>query len=155
MKKILKIAILFLAVAMLPACSAQRRAERKVRRAVELCPELVQMKAHPIDTVLTVPAFTDRAEVPVMAVLLCDSVVTRTDHGKMTLKVDREDGMLTVEFTADTQEVPYKDTLFYSQVTVEKKETRTGWTSKDRISLWTCCFLLGVAIALRFLREKD
>ena len=113
------------------------------------------MKAHPIDTVLTVPAFTDRAEVPVMAVLLCDSVVTRTDHGKMTLKVDREDGMLTVEFTADTQEVPYKDTLFYSQVTVEKKETRTGWTSKDRISLWTCCFLLGVAIALRFLREKD
>lgn len=64
MKTSLKIFLLAVALIVMNGCSAQRRAERLVRRAVALCPELVQVKAHPIDTVLTAPGFADMARVP-------------------------------------------------------------------------------------------
>ena len=155
MRNIFKILLFCIAFVMVSGCSAQRRAERKVRRAVELCPELVQMKAHPIDTVLSSPGFTDHAEIPIGAVLVCDSIVARTEHGRLTVRVDREEGTLRTDFTADPQLVSYRDTLYYGQVTVQPKKSGGGWTSADRISLWICCFLLVVVLAMRFLREKD
>lgn len=155
MRNIFKILLFCIAFVLVSGCSAKRLAERKVRRAVELCPELVQLKAHPIDTTLTAHAFTDHTEVPIMSVLLCDSIITRTDHGKVTLRVDREEGTLKVDFTADPQQVRYQDTIQIREVTVRPKEKGTGWTSEDRISLWTCIFLLGAAVAMWLLRDKE
>ena len=64
MKTLLKTLLLCAALAVMSGCSAQRRAERHVRKAVALCPELVQAKAHPIDTALTVPAWADCTTLP-------------------------------------------------------------------------------------------
>ena len=42
--------ILFLMSLVLCACDANRRAQRRIRRITEQCPELLSVQAHPIDT---------------------------------------------------------------------------------------------------------
>ena len=145
MKTSLKIAVLCVALATMTACSAQRRAERLVRRAVALCPELVQVKAHQIDTVLTTPVWADCAQVPLPKVLQGDTVYAATDHGTVLVSLCQSDSTLRVGFVAAPQKIHYQGTIDYAQVTVEPKP-------KKGTSFWShfalCLFGLGLGIAL-------
>ena len=153
MKTSLKIAFLAFALVVMTGCSAQRRAERMVRRAVNLCPELVQLKAHTIDTVLTAPAFTDMAVVPLAQVLTADTIYAATDHGTVVVSLRQSDSALRVGFVAAPQEVHYRDTIRYSQVNItgESPEVRRSrnWTS---FLLWVAGVGLGAVLVLVFFR---
>lgn len=139
------IKILFLAVIMaaISACSAQKRAERHIRRAVELCPELAQMKAHIVDTVLTAPAFADVTTVPMVEVMQGKTVYAPTTHGTVIVKL-RPDSTLKVGFEAAPMPVHYQDTISYAQVVMPQTEATT---SHGSAWMWIGCFLLGVIIS--------
>lgn len=126
MKTSLKILILTVALAAMVSCSTTRRAERLVRRAVALCPELVQTKAHPIDTVLAVPTYTDWAVVAFPQVLQGDTLFAATDHGTVAVSLCVADSTLSVGFVAAPQEIHYKDTVQYEQVTISPAQKRGG-----------------------------
>ena len=152
MKTILKIAVLFVALATMTACSAQRRAERLVRRAVALCPELVQMKAHTIDTVLTVPAWADCARVPLPKVLQGDTVYAATDHGTVLVSLCQSDSTLQVGFVAAQQEIHYQDTVEYQEVSVEQAASRRGSSFWAYFALSLLGLLSGIALCFFLFR---
>lgn len=119
----LKIALLGLGIALVSACSAcsaQKRAERRVRRAVADCPELVQMKVHPIEGTAIAPAFADVAHVPLRPVVDGDTLYAATEHGTVAVSLRWSDSALRVGFVAAPREVRYTDTLLYSQVALPK-----------------------------------
>lgn len=145
MKTSLKIAFLFVAIFVMCGCSAQKRAERLVRRAVNLCPELVQMKAHTIDTVLTMPAWADCADVPLPEVLKGDTFYAATTHGTVVVSLRQSDSALRVGFVAAQQEIHYRDTVNYAEVTVEPQPQK-GTSFWSHFAL--CLFGLGLGIAL-------
>ena len=116
MKTSLKILLFGLTLVVMTACSAEKRAARRVRRAVALCPELVQTKAHLVDTVLTAPAFADAAIVPLNAVLEHDTVYQAAGHGTFVVSLRPTDSTLRIGFIAMPQEVRYRDTVRYAQV---------------------------------------
>ena len=144
MKTSLKIFLLAVAMAAMPACSAQKRAERHVRKAVALCPELVQVKAHPIDTVLTAPGYADCTLVPMGEVLKGKTIFAATNHGTVVVGPIQADSTLRVGFIAAPQKVRYQDTISYSQVAVVT-DPQAGHRSA---AVWrSICFtLLGVVI---------
>ena len=126
MKTSLKIFLLAVALIVMSGCSAQRRAERLVRRAVALCPELVQVKAHPIDTVLTAPGFADVTTVPMEAVLQYDTIYAATDHGTVVVSLSDTDSSLRVGFVAAPQKIRYKDQVEIAQVAIEPAPPEKG-----------------------------
>lgn len=146
MKTSLKILILTVAMATMTACSTQRRAERLVRRAVALCPELVQMKAHPIDTTLTVPAWADCAHVPLPKVLQGDTAYAATDHGTVLVSLCQSDSTLRVGFVAAPQQIHYTDTVNVPQVTVEPSKAKRGAAFWSHFAL--SLFGIGLGMAL-------
>ena len=151
MKKSLKIAFLAVALVLMTGCSAQRRAERMVRRAVNLCPELVQMKAHPIDTVLTAPAFADMVALHVAKVMSGDTLYAATDHGTVVVSLRQADSVLRVGFIASPQEIHYRDTLRYQQVVVNTTEAkRTAFWS--HVALWLVGIGLGMSLCFFLFR---
>lgn len=101
----------------MPACSAQKRAEKHLRKAVALCPELVQMKAHTIDTVLTVEPWADCTAVSLARVLDGDTLYAATPHGTVVVSLRQSDSALRVGFVAAPLKLHYRDTLNYAQVT--------------------------------------
>lgn len=121
MKTCLKTALFIGLLAVMTACSAQKRAERHLRRAVALCPELVQMTAHPIDTVLTVPGWYDCTLIPMREMEQGATVYSATDHGTVVVKM-RNDSTIRVAFIAAPQKLHYRDTLHFSQITLPKAE---------------------------------
>lgn len=138
------------------ACSAQKRAERHIRKAVAECPELVQVKAHPIDTLLTVPAFADCATLPLAAVLQYDTLYAATDHGTVVVSLRQSDSALRVGFVAAPREVRYRDTLRYAQVVLPKAEPKAS--SKGSGFAWAvvasfCSFAVGMALCFHLLRN--
>ena len=153
MKPTLKIALLALALVMFTGCSAQRRAERLVRRAVNLCPALVQMKAYHVDTVLTAPAFADKVAMPLSKVLTTDTLYAATDHGTFVVSVSQSDSSLSVGFVAAPQRIHFQDTVRYSQVVTpdavqESRAVRAWrnfawWLAGFGISLALCVWVLG------------
>lgn len=149
MKTSLYIFLLAAALATLPACSAQKRAERHVRKAVALCPELVQLKAYPIDTVLTAPGFTDMATLPWKAVKDYETVYAATPRGTVVVSVSDTDSSLRIGFVAAPQRVRYRDTIHYSQVTLPsqpaKEVKKPFW---DTLSTWLFGILVGIGICL-------
>lgn len=149
MKTSLKIALLAVALIVMNGCSAQRRAERLVRRAVALCPELVQVKAHPIDTVLTAPGFADMARVPLPRVLAGDTLYAATDHGTVVVSLSDTDSSLRVGFVAAPQKIRYKDTVQLPQVVVEHTKAKCGTAFWNHAAL--ALFGIGLGIALCFL----
>lgn len=153
MKTSIKIIILAVALAALPACSAQKRAQRHIRRAVELCPELVQLKAHPIDTFLSVPGYTDITRVPMVRIFEEDSVAVKTEHGTIILSTNPSDSTLSVAFQADHQEVHYTDTIRYADVTTIKTKTRRGG-SWIEIAVWLFGVIVGIDLAFCMVRKK-
>lgn len=142
MKRLLSILVLVL---ILTGCSAQKRAERHMRKAVALCPELVQLKAHPIDTVLTVPGFADVTTVPMEAVLQYDTIYAATDHGTVVVSLSQSDSSLRVGFVAVPQKVNYHDTVRLAQVAVE---TKTGESHGTRFWPGFLIWIFGIGVGL-------
>ncbi|MBR3699169.1 MAG: hypothetical protein IKM85_06550 [Bacteroidales bacterium] len=153
MKTLLKTLLLCAALAVMSGCSAQKRAERHVRKAVELCPELVQTKAHLIDTVLTVPGFADIAAVPLSAILQYDNIYAATDHGTVMVSLRPSDSALRVGFVAAPRQIPYRDTLNYAQVEIvrQARPSDNGW---GEFVIGVACFIGGIAMALYLLFRK-
>lgn len=142
MKTSLKIALLCAALAMMTACSAQKRAERRVRRAVMECPELVQLKAYVIDTTIAAPAFADCATFAMGDVATFDTLYAATPHGTVVVSL-QPDSTLRVGFVGAPRYVHYQDTVRYAQVVVNPTTT-----VKPKGRFWNGVFLwlFGVGI---------
>lgn len=157
MKTTLKILLFVVALAGITACSPQKRAARHLRRAVELCPELVQTKAHHIDTVLTAPAFADAATFAWKDLASFDTIYAATDHGTVVVSLRQSDSALRVGFVAAPQKIRFQDTLHYAQLVVdhkqpEKKNDKAGWIE---FLTGLACFMAGIAVALYLLLKKQ
>lgn len=129
MKTSLKILFFAVALIVMSGCSAQKRAQRHIRKAVALCPELVQLKAHIVDTTLYAPAFADMAAVPLAAVLSHDTLYAATTHGTVVVSLRKADSVLRVGFVAAPQTIRYRDTISYAQVVAglaPSRETGSG-----------------------------
>ena len=153
MKTSLKIIIALVLSLALASCSAQRRAERMVRRAVNLCPELVQRQAKPISIDITAPGWVDHAKVPFSGLRRGDTVYAATPHGTFAVSLSQSDSSLSVGFVAAPTQIHYRDTIRYSQVNItgESPEVRRSrnWTS---FLLWVAGVGLGAVLVLVFFR---
>ena len=131
--------ILFLMSLGLCACDANRRAQRRIRRITERCPELVTVQAHPIDTFIELPPLADTAVMPLAPLLDGQAVKILTEQGIFTATAT--DDSLTVTYEAEPEPVHFSDTLHYSQVVVEAAPEK----KKPPAFMW---FLLGMVIVL-------
>ena len=140
MKTRLFILFLVLSVSLvLCACDANRRAQRRIRRIVERCPELLSVQAHPIDTFIPLPPVVDSAVMPLAPLLDGQAVKIQTEQGTFTATAT--DDSLTVTYEAEPEPVHFSDTLHYSQVVVEAAPEK----KKPPAFMW---FLLGMVIVL-------
>lgn len=131
---------IFLLLSMgLCACNTQRRAQRRIRRIMEQCPELVAIQAHPIDTFLPVPSLADTAIMPLAPILEGQTVTVTTDQGTFTASATNDS--LTVTYEAEPEPIHYEDTLHYSQVVIEEPTQN----KKPPNYVW---FLLGMVTVL-------
>ena len=130
---------LFLMSLGLCACDANRRAQRRIRRITEQCPELLSVQAHPIDTFIELPPLADTAVMPLAPLLDGQAVKIQTEQGIFTATAT--DDSLTVTYEAEPEPVHFSDTLHYSQVVVEAAPEK----KKPPAFMW---FLLGMVIVL-------
>jgi hypothetical protein len=141
MKTRLFILFLVLSVSLvLCACDARRRAQRRIRRITERCPELVTVQAHPLDTFIELPPLADSAVMPLAPLLDGQAVKIQTEQGTFTATAT--DDSLTVTYEAEPEPIHYADTLHYSQVVVEESPPAK---KKPPAFLW---FLLGMVVVL-------
>ena len=141
MKTRLFILILVLSVSLvLCACDANRRAQRRIRRITERCPELVTVQAHPIDTFIELPPLADTAVMPLAPLLDGQAVKIQTEQGTFTATAT--DDSLTVTYEAEPEPIHYADTLHYQQVVIEEAPPAK---KKPPAFMW---FLLGMVIVL-------
>ena len=134
------ILLLMLSVTMaLCACDAKRRAQRRIRRITERCPELVTVQAHPIDTFIPLPPVVDSAVMPLAPLLDGQAVKLQTEQGTFTATAT--DDSLTITYEAEQAPIHYADTLNYSQVVIEEPPPN----KKPPAFLW---FLLGMVVVL-------
>ena len=131
--------ILFLMSLGLCACDANRRAQRRIRRITERCPELVTVQAHPIDTFIELPPLADTAVMPLAPLLDGQAVKIQTEQGTFTATAT--DDSLTVTYEAEPEPIHYADTLHYQQVVIEAAPEK----KKPPAFMW---FLLGMVIVL-------
>ncbi len=131
--------ILFLMSLGLCACDANRRAQRRIRRITERCPELVTVQAHPIDTFIELPPLADTAVMPLAPLLDGQTVKIQTEQGTFTATAT--DDSLTITYEAEPEPVHFSDTLHYSQVVIEAAPEK----KKPPAFMW---FLLGMVIVL-------
>ena len=131
--------ILFLMSLELCACDANRRAQRRIRRITERCPELLSVQAHPIDTFIELPPLADTAVMPLAPLLDGQAVKIQTEQGTFTATAT--DDSLTVTYEAEPEPVHFSDTLHYSQVVIEADPEK----KKPPAFMW---FLLGMVIVL-------
>ena len=132
--------LMMLSVTMvLCACDAKRRAQRRIRRIAERCPELLSVQAHPIDTFIPLPPVVDSAVMPLAPLLDGQAVKIQTEQGSFTATAT--DDSLTVTYEAEPEPVHFSDTLHYSQVVVEAAPEK----KKPPAFMW---FLLGMVIVL-------
>ena len=133
--------ILVLSVSMvLCACDAKRRAQRRIRRITERCPELVTVQAHPIDTFIELPPLADTAVMPLAPLLDGQAVKIQTEQGTFTATAT--DDSLTVTYEAEPEPIHFSDTLHYSQVVIEEPPPAK---KKPPAFMW---FLLGMVVVL-------
>ena len=121
------------------ACDAKRRAQRRIRRITERCPELVTVQAHPIDTFIELPPLADTAVMPLAPLLDGQAVKIQTEQGIFTATAT--DDSLTVTYEAEQEPIHYSDTLHYQQVVIEAAPEK----KKPPAFMW---FLLGMVIVL-------
>ena len=122
------------------ACDAKRRAQRRIRRITERCPELVTVQAHPIDTFIELPPLADTAVMPIAPLLDGQAVKIQTEQGTFTATAT--DDSLTVTYEAEPEPVHFSDTLHYSQVVIEEAPPAK---KKPPAFMW---FLLGMVVVL-------
>lgn len=137
------------------ACSPQKKAARHVRKAVELCPELVQVTVRHIDTVLTAPGFGDVTTIPLEKVMSGDTLYSATDHGTFVVNIIPDDSTLRVGFIAAPQPVHYRDTLRYEQVVLD--ETLINGKRISTGGIFALCLvgvLLGVILTVWLMKRK-
>ena len=140
MKTRLFILFLVLSVSLvLCACDAKRRAQRRIRRITEQCPELLSVQAHPIDTFIELPPLADTAVMPLAPLLDGKAVKIQTEQGSFTASAT--DDSLTVTYESEPEPIHYADTLHYQQVVIEAAPEK----KKPPAFLW---FLLGMVIVL-------
>ncbi len=150
MKRLLKIFVLAMTLVVTASCSAQYRAQRHMRRAIELCPELAQIRTRSIDTLLVVPGYQDIARVPMENVFQYDTLYLDTDHGTISLSFDQADSTITVGYTADPAEIHYHDTISYTEVIVPPDQDGNAFWKK--ILTWILGVGAGMALTLWLLR---
>lgn len=121
------------------ACNATRRAQRRVRRIVERCPELLSEQAHAIDTFIAIPSVADSAAMPLLPLLEGLPVTVTTDKGTFVAVATSD--TLSISYDAELEPVHFVDTVFIPQVVIEEKPA----ASKPPNFAW---FLLGVVIVL-------
>ena len=140
MKTRLFILFLVLSVSLvLCACDAKRRAQRRIRRITEQCPELLSVQAHPIDTFIELPPLAETAVMPLAPLLDGQAVKIQTEQGTFTATAT--DDSLTVTYEAEPEPIHYADTLHYQQVVIEAAPEK----KKPPAFMW---FLLGMVIVL-------
>ena len=122
------------------ACDAKRRAQRRIRRITERCPELLSVQAHPIDTFIELPPLADTAVMPLAPLLDGQAVKIQTEQGTFTATAT--DDSLTVTYEAEPEPVHFSDTLHYSQVVIEEAPPAK---KKPPAFMW---FLLGMVVVL-------
>ena len=122
------------------ACDAKRRAQRRIRRITEQCPELLSVQAHPIDTFIELPPLADTAVMPLAPLLDGQAVKIQTEQGTFTATATNDS--LTVTYEAEPEPVHFSDTLHYSQVVIEEAPPAK---KKPPAFMW---FLLGMVIVL-------
>ena len=141
MKTRLFILVLVLSVSLvLCACDAKRRAQRRIRRITEQCPELLSVQAHPIDTFIELPPLADTAVMPLAPLLDGQAVKIQTEQGTFTATAT--DDSLTVTYEAEPEPIHYADTLHYQQVVIEEAPPAK---KKPPAFMW---FLLGMVVVL-------
>jgi hypothetical protein len=121
------------------ACDAKRRAQRRIRRVTEQCPELLSVQAHPIDTFIELPPLADTAVMPLAPLLDGQAVKIQTEQGTFTATAT--DDSLTVTYEAEQEPIHYADTLHFQQVVIEEPPP----SKKPPNFLWV---LLGMVIVL-------
>ena len=121
------------------ACDAKRRAQRRIRRITEQCPELLSVQAHPIDTFIPLPPVADTAVMPLAPLLDGQAVKIQTEQGTFTATATNDS--LTVTYEAEQEPIHYEDTLRYSQVVIEEPPP----SKKPPNFIWV---LLGMVIVL-------
>ena len=131
---------LLLVSMVLCACDAKRRAQRRIRRIAERCPELLSVQAHPIDTFIPLPPVVDTAVMPLAPLLDGQAVKIQTEQGTFTATATNDS--LTVTYEAEPEPVHFSDTLHYSQVVIEEAPPAK---KKPPAFMW---FLLGMVIVL-------
>ena len=122
------------------ACDANRRAQRRIRRIVERCPELVSEQAHPIDTFLAVPSVADSARLPLAPLMEGQPIVVTTEQGTFTATAT--DDTLTITYETEPEPIHFADTVKYAQVVIEEQPHAK---KKPPAFLW---FLLGMVVVL-------
>ena len=131
---------IFLLLSMgLCACNTQRRAQRRIRRITEQCPELVAIRAHPIDTFISLPPVIDSAMMPLEPILEGQTVTVTTDQGTFTASATTDS--LTVTYEAEPEPIHYEDTVKYAQVVIEEEPK----SKKPPNYVW---FLIGMVVVL-------
>ena len=111
-----RVAAILIIVLLLGGCRSVKRAERRIRRIAEDYPELVQMKAHPIDTFLAVPVKADIAVLPILSIITGEIVKKKTPSGTFTAQLEGDS--LLIAYTSGKDSIRYIDTIRYSQVVV-------------------------------------
>ena len=124
---------------LLCACDAKRRAQRRIRRITEQCPELLSVQAHPIDTFIELPPLADTAVMPLAPLLDGQAVKIQTEQGTFTATAT--DDSLTVTYESEPEPIHYADTLHYQQVVIEAAPEK----KKPPAFMW---FLLGMVVVL-------
>ena len=121
------------------ACDAKRRAQRRIRRIAERCPELLSVQAHPIDTFIELPPLADSAVMPLAPLLDGQAVKIQTEQGTFTATATNDS--LTVTYEAEQEPIHYADTLHFQQIVIEEPPP----SKKPPNFLWV---LLGMVIVL-------
>lgn len=155
MKRLLKLFVLAMTLVVTASCSAQYRAQKHIRRAVELCPELVQKKAVLIDTAMCVPGYTDTGLIPLSKLLESDTVYYGTEHGAITASLNKQDSIITIYYTADPIVVQYHDTVYCEQVkqSIVVSDKPQRYSLGEIILLCIICFGFGMVLTLWLLRH--
>ena len=158
MKTRLFILFLVLSVSLvLCACDAKRRAQRRIRRITEQCPELLSVQAHPIDTFIELPPLADSAVMPLAPLFDGQAVKIQTEQGTFTATAT--DDSLTVTYEAEPEPIHYADTLHYQQVVIEaapekKKPPAFMWFLLCMVIVLLAVIITAIVIVIKMVRTS-
>ena len=152
------IIFLLLSVSMaLCACNAQRRAERRIRRIVERCPELLSEQAHAIDTFLPVAPVADSAAMPLRPLLDGETLTVTTPQGTFTASID--DDTLSIAYDAELDPIHFVDTVYLPQVviedrTAEKKPPNLAWFLFGMVIVLLAVIVTAITIVIKMVKSS-